>query len=199
MTTLPATNRALLALILASTLHAAALAAPTPTRFEPSVQVAGTKLQLNGTGTRFKAIFKVYDMALYTPRKVRTREELMALPGAMRMQFTALRELSTTDLGLLFLRGMAENTSRDLIEKHALSGSRLNEALSGRSKLNPGDTFTLDFIPGKGTQFYIQGQPQGTPVGDAEFFGMVLSIWFGPHPADRLLERSLLGHEKTAD
>ena len=110
MTTLPATNRALLALILASTLHAAALAAPTQTRFEPSVQVAGTKLQLNGTGTRFKAIFKVYDMALYTPRKVRTREELMALSGAMRMQFTALRELSTTDLGLLFLRGMAENT-----------------------------------------------------------------------------------------
>ncbi len=199
MTTLPATNRALLALILASTLHAAALAAPTQTRFEPSVQVAGTKLQLNGTGTRFKAIFKVYDMALYTPRKVRTREELMALSGAMRMQFTALRELSTTDLGLLFLRGMAENTPRDLIEKHALSGSRLNEALSGRSKLSPGDTFTLDFIPGKGTQFYIQGQPQGTPVGDAEFFGMVLSIWFGPHPADRLLERSLLGHEKTAD
>ena len=199
MTTLPATNRALLALILASTLHAAALAAPTQTRFEPSVQVAGTKLQLNGTGTRFKAIFKVYDMALYTPRKVRTREELMALSGATRMQFTALRELSTTDLGLLFLRGMAENTSRELIEKHALSGSRLNEALSGRSKLSPGDTFTLDFIPGKGTQFYIQGQPQGTPVGDAEFFGMVLSIWFGPHPADRLLERSLLGHEKTAD
>ncbi len=120
----------------------------------------------------------------------------MALPGAKRMHFTALRELSTTDLGLLFLRGMAENTSRELIEKHALSGSRLNEALSGRSKLQPGDTFTLDFIPGKGTQFYIKGQAQGTPVGDAEFFGMVLSIWFGPQPADRLLQRSLLGEEK---
>lgn len=51
-----------------------------------------------------------------------------------------------------------------------------------------GDTFAMDFIPGKGTQFYIQGQPQGESVGDAEFFGMVLSIWFGPQPADRALQ-----------
>ena len=50
------------------------------------------------------------------------------------------------------------------------------------------DTFAMDFIPGKGTQFYIQGQPQGEPVGDAEFFGMVMSIWFGPQPADRALQ-----------
>ena len=50
------------------------------------------------------------------------------------------------------------------------------------------DAFAMDFIPGKSTQFYIQGQPQGESVGDAEFFGMVLSIWFGPQPADRALQ-----------
>ncbi|MEP7102128.1 MAG: chalcone isomerase family protein [Burkholderiales bacterium] len=191
--------RGLLAAMLATTLHGTALAAPTTTHFDPAAQVAGTKLQLNGAGTRFKAIFKVYDMALYTPRKVGTPEELMALPGAKRLQFTALRELPGTDLGRLFIRGMGDNAPRELIQKHALSSTRLIEIFSGRSKLNPGDTFAMDFIPGKGTQFYIQGQAQGEPVGDAEFFGMVLSIWFGAQPADRLLEQNLLGHEKEGN
>ena len=74
--------RKLSALLLIATLHAAALAAPTGTRFETSAQVASTRLQLNGAGTRFKAIFKVYDMALYTTRKVGTPEELLALPAS---------------------------------------------------------------------------------------------------------------------
>ena len=51
----------------------ASVAAPTGTRFEPAAQVQGTRLLLNGAGTRFKAM-KVYEMALYTPKKVGTTE-----------------------------------------------------------------------------------------------------------------------------
>ena len=167
-------------------------------RFEPAAQVATTKLQLNGSGTRFKAIFKVYDMALYTPRKVGTAEQLMALAGPKRLQFSALRELPGIDLGRLFLKGMAENSSRDIYQKHTVSATRLIEIFSGRSKLAPGDSFAMDYLPGRGTQFFIAGQAQGEPVGDAEFFSLVLGIWFGPSPADRLLKEALLGHEKEA-
>jgi Chalcone isomerase-like len=188
--------------LLATTLAAATLFNPawaaSSTRFEPAAQVAATKLQLNGSGTRFKAIFKVYDMALYTPRKVGTVEELMALTGPKRLQFTALRELPGTDLGRLFLKGMSENAPRDVYQKHTVSATRLIEIFSGRSKLAPGDSFAMDYLPGKGTQFYIAGQAQGEPVGDAEFFGLVLGIWFGPSPADRTLKDALLGHEKEA-
>ena len=138
-------------------------------------------------------------MGLYTAKRASTAAELLALPGPKRLQFTALRELQGTELGRLFLRGMGDNTPSAQMTRHTLATTRLIEVFSGKPKLVPGDTFAMDFVPGKGTQFYIQGQPQGTPVGDAEFSGMVLSIWFGPHPADRLLERSLLGHEKTAD
>jgi hypothetical protein len=189
----------LLAVVLASALQGAAFAAPTSTRFEPTAQVAGQKLQLNGAGTRFKAIFRVYDMALYTPRKVGTPAELMTLPGAKRLQFAALRELPGTDLGRLFMRGMVDNAPRELLQKHTVSTTRLIEIFSGRAKLVPGDTFAMDFIPGKGTQFFIQGQAQGEPIGDAEFFGLVLGIWFGESPADRGLEQNLLGHDKDAN
>jgi hypothetical protein len=54
----------------------------------------------------------------------------------------------------------------------------------------------MEFTPGKGTQFYIVGQPQGEPVGDDEFFAMVMKIWVGASPADRGLKDALLGNDK---
>jgi Chalcone isomerase-like len=174
----------------------AAVAAPTTTKFEPTLDVQGTKLQLNGAGTRFRAIFKVYDMGLYTTRKVSSPAELLALPGPKRLQFTALRELPGTDLGRLFLKGMGENSSKDAVQRHALSSARLIEVFSGRSKMLPGESFAMEFVPGKGTTFYILGKPQGAPVGDDEFFGMVMKIWVGESPADGQLRDALLGLDK---
>ena len=172
-----------------------AQAAPTATRFEPSMVLQGSTLQLNGAGTRFRTIFKVYDMALYTTRKVGTPAELLALPGPKRLQFAALRELPGTDLGRLFIKGLGENSKREEVSRHLTSMNRFIEIFSGRSKLMPGDTFAMDFVPGKGTQFYIAGAPQGAPVGDDEFFTLVLRIWFGDSPADHLLRDALLGVE----
>ncbi len=174
----------------------AALAAPTSTKFEPQMEVQGTRLQLNGAGTRYRAIFKVYDMGLYTTKKVTTAAELLALPGAKRLQFTALRELPGTDLGRLFLKGMNDNSPKDRVQRHALASTRLIEVFSGRSKMLPGESFAMEFVPGKGTTFYILGKAQGEPVGDDEFFQMVLKIWVGESPADHLLRDALLGQEK---
>ncbi len=185
---------ATLALTLSLTVGVA-LAAPS-TKFEPTMQVQGTPLLLNGAGTRYKAFFKVYDMGLYTPKKVSAPDALLALPGPKRLQFTALRELPGTDLGRLFIKGLSENSPKEAVQKHALSSNRFIEIFSGKSKLLPGETFAMEFVPGKGTQFYIQGQPQGTPVGDAEFFTMVLKIWVGNSPADNLLKDALLGNER---
>jgi hypothetical protein len=171
----------------------AATQAATSSVFPPTHQVQGTTLSVNGAGTRYKAIFKVYDLALYTPRAVKTSEELLALPGPKRLSFVALRDLPGTDLGLAFIKGLSSNTSADLVQKHTASSTRLIEIFSGRSKLAAGDTFAMEYVPGKGTLFYIQDQPQGAPVGDAEFFNMVLKIWVGPIPADFKLKDALLG------
>lgn len=173
------------------------LAAPTATKFPASLVVQGTALQLNGAGTRFKAIFQVYDMAMYTSRKVASADEAMKLGTPIRLAFVALREVSGTDLGRLFLRGMADNSSRDAVSRHSVSSNRLIDIFSGRSKLMPGDSFAMEFVPGKGTSFFIVEQPQGAPVGDAEFFRMVLGIWLGSVPADFMLKDALLGLEKT--
>lgn len=169
-----------------------AAAAPTVSKFERTTQLGGSTLQLNGKGTRVRLVFKAYDLGLYTTKRVSTPAELFALPGPKRLQFTALRELQGTELGRLFLRGMGDNTPSAQLTRHTLATTRLIEIFSGKPKLVPGDTFAMDFVPGKGTQFYIQGQAQGEPVGDDEFFSLVLRIWFGDSPADIPLRDALL-------
>ena len=181
----------------AFTLAAASLAFAAPsaaaTAFEPTQAVQGAPLVLQGAGTRYRAIFKVYDMALYLPRKVRSAEEALATTGPVRLGFVALRELPGTDLGLTFIKGLSANAAPDQIRRHTASSNRLIEIFSGRSKLVAGDTFAMEYVPGKGTTFFIQGEPQGAPVGDAEYFGMILRIWLGDAPADRQLKQALLG------
>lgn len=162
------------------------------TAFEPTKSVQGTQLVLQGSGTRYRAVFKVYDMALYLPRKVHTVEEILATDGPMRLQFVAQRDIPGTDLGLSFIKGLSSNATPDQIRRHTPSSNRLVEIFSGRAKLATGDTFAMEYMPGKGTTFFIQGEPQGAPVGDAEYFGMVLRIWLGPSPVDRLLKDALL-------
>lgn len=167
--------------------------AATTSKFEPTSQLEGTTLQLNGAGTRYRVVFKVYDLALYTPKKVSTPEELLALPGPKRLSFVALREIPGTDLGVAFIKGLQANASKEQVQKHTGSSTRLIDIFSGQTKLMPGDTFAMDFVPGAGTTFHIAGKPQGAPVGDAEFFGMVLKIWVGSSPVDVQLKDALLG------
>ncbi|APW44583.1 chalcone isomerase family protein [Rhodoferax saidenbachensis] len=170
-----------------------AQAATVSSTFAPTQVVQGSTLSVNGMGTRYRAVFKVYDLALYTSSKVTTPEALLALPGPKRLSFVALRDMPGTDLGLAFIKGLNSNSAPELVQKHAASSTRLIEIFSGKPKLVTGDTFAMEYVPGKGTTFFIQGQPQGAPVGDAEFFNMVLKIWVGPSPADFKLKDALLG------
>lgn len=169
-----------------------AVSAPTATRFEASTTVDGLALKINGKGTRYRFVAKVYDMALYTTKRVDTPADLLALPGSKKLAFVALRDLPGTDLGRLFVRGMTDNASSQQILRHTLATTRLIEIFSGKGKLLPGETFAMEFVPGKGTTFFIQGVPQGTPVGNDEFFALVLRIWFGESPADWKLRDGLL-------
>ena len=183
-----------LQLMLASALFAAAGAAGAAAAFEKTTTLAGSTLVMNGTGTRYKAIFKVYDMAMYLPSAAQTPEAVLTLPGPKKLSFVARRKVSGTDLGLAFMRGLKDNNPPELMRKHVLATTRLIEIFSGKNHVDEGHTFAMEFVPGKGTQFFIQGEAQGQPVADAEFFQMVLRIWLGSDPADLRLKDGLLGN-----
>lgn len=173
----------------------AAWAAATA-QFDATAVVQGATLTMNGSGSRYRLMFKVYDMALYLPRKVSAVDAAVTMEGPKRLAFVAQRDIAGTDLGVAFIKGLQANNANDQVQRHTLSSTRLIEIFSGKPKLATGDTFAMDYLPGKGTQFFIQGQPQGAPVGDAEFFAMILRIWLGPQAVEPNLKDALLGVER---
>jgi hypothetical protein len=69
----------------------------------------------------------------------------------------------------------------------------MGEVFSVHKRLMPGDTFTIDWLPGEGTVIAVKGQAQGQPFKEPEFFQALMRIWLGKNPADHQLKDALLG------
>jgi hypothetical protein len=162
-------------------------------KFDETADVRGAKVQLNGAGIRYKAVFKVYAAGLYLPKKGATPDEVLAMPGAKRMSITMLREIDSSELGKLFSRGMEDNMEKGAFAKLVPGVLRMSQIFSDHKKLNPGDTFSIEWVPASGTVISVKGVPQGEPFKEPEFFNALLRIWLGPNPADWKLKEALLG------
>ena len=162
-------------------------------KVEDTIDLQGTKLQLNGAGVRYKAVFKVYVAALYVGKKVATPEEFYAATGPKRMSITMLRDIESNELGKAFTKGFEENAPKGEMAKLIPGLIRMGQVFSDQKKLVAGDTFTNDWIPGTGLVITIKGKTQGEPFKEQEFFNALMRIWLGPNPADWKLKDALLG------
>lgn len=157
------------------------------------IDVADAKLQLNGAGIRYKAIFKVYVAALYLGKKAATPEEIYTLPGAKRMSITLLREIDSNELGKSFTKAFEENAPKAEFSKLIPGLIKMGQIFSDQKKMLPGESFTIDWIPGTGTVISVKGKPQGEAIKEIEFFNTMMRIWLGAKPADWKLKDELLG------
>ena len=188
-------RRGLAALLLGLLVATAAQAAVevAGVRLEDSVALQGSRLQLNGHGVRYKAIFKVYAAGLYLSRKAGTTEEVLAAPGPKRLTLTMLREIDAAELGKLFTRGVEDNSPKAEMSRLVPGLIRMGQIFSDQKRLQSGDNVLLDWLPGTGLVVNINGRPQGEPFPESEFFNAMLRIWLGPNPADSRLKEALLG------
>lgn len=161
-------------------------------KLEQKIVVAGKSLALNGAGIRYKAIFKVYVAGLYLGQKANTLEQLLADPGPKRMHITMLRDIDAGELGKLFSRGMEDNMDRAAFAKLIPGILRMSQIFSDHKKLKAGDSFTLDWVPGRGLAISINGQVLGAPFTEPEFYKAMMAIWLGRAPADWKLKNDLL-------
>lgn len=161
--------------------------------YAPSLQSQGRTLELNGAGTRYKAVFKVYTAGLYLEKPARSLQEIAALPGPKRISVTMLRDIDSAELGKLFSRGMEDNMERAAFSKLIPGVMRMSEIFTQHKKLLAGESFMVDWLPGQGAIVTVKGQPQGEAFKEPEFFNALLGIWLGPKPADQQLKKALLG------
>ena len=161
-------------------------------KVEDSTDVKGTKLPLNGAGTRYRGPFKVYVASLYTGKKSGNLDELVSQPGAKRLSITMLRDIDANEFGKLLTRGMEDNNPKAEMSKLIPGLIKMSQFFSDYKKLSAGDSFTIDWVPAAGTVITIKGKPQDVQFKEPKFYKALMAIWLGPVPADFKLKDALL-------
>lgn len=173
-----------------------ALAAPVEihgVKLEDTAQVHGAQLQLNGAGTRYKFVVKVYVAGLYLAKKASTPDEVINQPGPKRLIVTMLRTIDSRELGKLLTRGVEDNMGKASMSKLIPGLIRMGEIFAAQKNLVAGDQFMIDWVPGTGTVITVKDVVQGEPFQEPEFFKALMMIWLGSSPADYKLKDALLG------
>lgn len=160
---------------------------------EDTLTLQGTKLVLNGSGVRYKAIFKVYAAGLYLDKKVATPEEFFAATGPKRLSITLLRDIDSNELGKSFTRGFEDNSPKSEMSKLIPGLLQMGKIFADQKKLISRESFTIDWIPGTGTVITVKGKAQGEPFKEPAFYAALMRIWLGSAPADFRLKEALLG------
>lgn len=160
-----------------------------------TIDLAGQTLHRNGAGIRFKAIFKVYSSALYLEKPVSSLEEIAKLKGPKRITVTMLRTINSDEMGKLLTRGIQDNMAPDQFSKLIPGVIRMSDVYTRNKLLKPGESFSLDWIPGKGMVLSINGVADPAEFPEPEFYQAMLGMWLGPRAADSRLKQALLGKE----
>ncbi|QNP47536.1 chalcone isomerase family protein [Diaphorobacter aerolatus] len=167
--------------------------------YPEKAQVGGRTVQLNGAGTRFKAVFQVYRAALYTEKPIQQYSDLAGNTGAKRIHLVMLRSVNADELGNMFLRGMQENMDKGSSARMMPAMLRMSALFSDYKKLEAGDSIILDWVPGKGTVVSVRGLPAAESMPEAQFYHALAGIWLGAAPADWKLRDAMLGVKATTD
>jgi hypothetical protein len=162
-------------------------------KFEPTAQVAGTALQLNGAGVRTRAIFKVYAAGLYVPAKSNSPAALLGQKGPRRLSLTMLRNVDADSFAGPLNEGLRNNHTEAQIAAFKPQIDAMNAALKAVDEAKKGDVLHFEFLPDSGTRITVNGQQKGASIPGEDFFTAMLRIWLGDKPADADLKKGLLG------
>ena len=162
-------------------------------KYEPTVQVAGAALQLNGVGVRTRVFFKVYVAGLYVPQKASSAAVLLGQKGPRRVHLVMLRDVGADTFTESLNEGLKNNHSEAQLAALKPQIDAFNAAFKTVGEAKKGDVILLDFAPDTGTRLVVNGQPRGNAIPGEEFYTALLRIWLGDKPADADLKKGLLG------
>ena len=147
----------------------------------------GKNLRLTGAGLFRYWGFKAYTGALYLEEGAPV--EAVLSDTAKRIELEYFRAIKGEDFGPATDKSIAKNVDAETYE-------RLKPQIEHHNSLyedvQPGDRYSLTYIPGRGTELALNGEPKGIIEG-AEFARAVFSIWLGPRPINSSFKKQILG------
>jgi len=157
-------------------------------RFADEIRAGATALRLNDVGLmRYRYVIKAYVAALYLGDGAPSPDPLADVPKRLEIEyFYAIQApgfVNATN------QGIADNVPPETL---AALRPRIDELNALYRDVQPGDRYTLTYLPGTGTELALNGTPLGTIEG-ADFAAAVFAIWLGPRAIDASLKAQLLG------
>jgi len=157
-----------------------------------AIKIEGNSLTLNGSGVSYRAVAKLYTVGLYVPQKSSQADAIFGNAGPKQLRFVMLQGMRVDELGKVITKGIENNSSREEFFKLIPSIRTMGEQFSRIKRLNPGDVFAIEYLPKRGTMFFVNGQPAGLPLDDGLFFPAILRTWLGQRPVTQDLKDALL-------
>jgi len=184
-------------IVLVASLLLASIAAPAAeiqgVKFEDSIRLADTRLELNGVGLRGVVFIKGYVAGLYVPQKSADAEALIQQKGPKRMLLHMLRRAEAHDFIDAFDHGLRKNLKEDQLLFMAPRMEQLSRTMTEVGTVNKGDVVALDLGADGSTRIAINGAVRGSAIAGPDFYSAILRIFIGERPVDQGLKKGLLG------
>ena len=160
--------------------------------YVPAIKVEGTPLTLNGTGVSYRAVAKLYTVGLYVPQKSSKADVIFSTNGPKELRFVMLQGMRVDEIGKVITKGIETNSSREEFFRLIPAIRTMGEQFSRIRRMNANDVLSVEYVPKRGTIFYVNSAPVGLPIADPTFFPAVLRVWLGAHPTTQDLKDALL-------
>jgi Chalcone isomerase-like len=162
-------------------------------RFADQYQGDDVTLALHCVGLlRYKVLFKGYVAGLYLRDGVAAEDALDDVPK--RLELSYFWTIKGSDFAKAGDEVLARNVDAGSL---AQLRSRLEQINALYETVNPGDRYSLTYVPGLGTELALNGRRKGVIPG-ADFAAAYFRIWLGDQPIDSALRDQLLACPKTA-
>ena len=159
--------------------------------FEETHTIENTTLNLTGVGLLRYWGFKAYVGAFYLEEGLAAKDALS--DSAKRIEIEYLRPIRGEDFGPATEKMIAKNVDPATFERLR---SKIDSHNSLYEDVEPGDRYSLTYVPGKGTELALNGQPKGIIEGE-DFAKALFSIWLGPEPINGSFKKQLLGQKES--
>lgn len=156
-------------------------------RFSDTLVVEQAELKLNGVAVlKWAMLFDVYAGALYLPAGV--RGQAWSNDVAKRLELSYFREIEA--------KGFAEASDKILQDnllpaEYQTLAKRLQTFYGLFQDVKPGDRYSINYIPEKGTDLRLNEQFLGSVPG-ADFAAAYFGIWLGAEPISKEFRNRLL-------
>lgn len=156
--------------------------------FQDSITVEGQELPVRGTGLfRYLVFIKAYVGVLYMPDDISSERVLADIPKRLELEY--FHPIKGEDFGAATNKILAQNLDGETLER-LMPRVEMYNALYRNVK--PGDRYAMTYVPGKGTELALNGEPLGTIEGE-DFASAMYAMWLGDKPMNRSFKRQLMG------